>query len=299
MALSHPITPCPQALNVDTRHSPAFDWHPAGATRPRSQRPSANLAAHTRGLPAGIWAATRMSWDTCGRRSRCTATAATLALEAKTSIISGNAASLRLLSRSARQLSHVTRDLQRDRGRRTQATLRRNIGNVYGYKGLGSYRSEPMQPTGRITMLQIVRKRRRRYHEFGIASRGPEPEPTSVDRLWGRLRSLFVPSVSVAAILNTIYASSPDDAVERLYNWERDRLLSLAKGAAAAAVTVLTSLIASAVEGKVTASPAVIYLAAALVGVLLAWGAFILTGLRRLAEEYALALEVINSDRSE
>jgi len=103
----------------------------------------------------------------------------------------------------------------------------------------------------------------------------------------------------VAAILNTIYASSPDDAVERLYNWERDRLLSLAKGAAAAAVTVLTSLIASAVEGKVTASPAVIYLAAALVGVLLAWGAFILTGLRRLAEEYALALEVINSDRSE
>jgi hypothetical protein len=78
---------------------------------------------------------------------------------------------------------------------------------------------------------------------------------------------------------------------------ERDRLLGLAKGAAAAAVTVLTSLIASAVEGKVTAESVIICLAAALVGVLLAWGAFILTGLRRLAEEYALALEIVNSDR--
>jgi hypothetical protein len=124
-------------------------------------------------------------------------------------------------------------------------------------------------------------------------------DPTFLDRLFARLRSLFVPSVSLAAILNTIYASSPDDAVERLYNWERDRLLSLAKGAAAAAVTVLTALIASAVEGKVTANPAIIYLSAVLVGVLLAWGGFILTGLRRLAEEYALALEIINSDRSQ
>jgi hypothetical protein len=127
----------------------------------------------------------------------------------------------------------------------------------------------------------------------------PAPDPGNIDRLWARLRSLFIPSVSVAAILYTIYATSPDDAIEQMYDWERDRLLGLAKGAAAAAVTVLTSLIASAVEGKVTAEPVIIYLAAALVAVLLAWGAFILTGLRRLAEEYALALEIVNSDRSD
>ena len=57
----------------------------------------------------------------------------------------------------------------------------------------------------------------------------------------------------------------------------------------------MTALIASAVEGKVTAGPLIIYLAAALVALLLLWGAFILTGLRRLAEEYALALELIHS----
>lgn len=121
------------------------------------------------------------------------------------------------------------------------------------------------------------------------------PADDLLDRLWARLRSLFIPSVSVQALLNTISATSPDDAVAKLYDWERDRLLTLAKGAAAAAITVLTGLIAAAVEGNVKAQPVLIYLAAVLVGILLAWGAFILTGLRRLAEEYALALEIVDS----
>ena len=123
----------------------------------------------------------------------------------------------------------------------------------------------------------------------------PAPGLGLIDRLWARLRSLFIPSVSVKAIIDTISAASPDDAVGQLYDWERDRLLTLAKGSAAAAVTVLTTLIASAVEGSVSARPVIIYLAAVLVSILLAWGAFILTGLRRLAEEYALALEIVNS----
>jgi hypothetical protein len=100
--------------------------------------------------------------------------------------------------------------------------------------------------------------------------------------------------VSVAAVLAAIEAVDPDSAVEQLYEWERDRLLTLAKGAAAAAVTVLTALIASAVEGNVSAKPVIIFLAAALVALLLLWGGFILTGIRRLAEEYALALSIIN-----
>jgi hypothetical protein len=118
--------------------------------------------------------------------------------------------------------------------------------------------------------------------------------PDLTDRLWARLRSLFIPSVSVAAVLAAIEAVDPDSAVEQLYEWERDRLLTLAKGAAAAAVTVLTALIASAVEGNVSAKPVIIFLAAALVALLLLWGGFILTGIRRLAEEYALALSIIN-----
>jgi hypothetical protein len=127
-----------------------------------------------------------------------------------------------------------------------------------------------------------------------ILARGPATRLDWVDRLWARLRSLFIPSVSVAAVLATIGTKNPADAVEQLYAWERKRLLTLAKGAAAAAVTVLTSLIASAVEGDVTAGPVVIYLAAALVALLLLWGGFILTGLRRLSEEYALALAIVS-----
>jgi hypothetical protein len=117
-------------------------------------------------------------------------------------------------------------------------------------------------------------------------------ESELIDRLWSRLRSLFIPSVSVAAVLATIMSGNPDEAIQQLYSWERDRLLTLAKGTAAAAVTVLTALIASAVEGKVTAQPSLIYFASGLVALLLIWGGFILTGLRRLAEEYALALEL-------
>jgi hypothetical protein len=128
-----------------------------------------------------------------------------------------------------------------------------------------------------------------RLRSLGSSRRSPD----LIDRLWARLRSLFIPSVSVAAVLSAVKAENAKEAVEQLYSWERDRLLTLAKGTAAAAVTVLTSLIASAVEGKVNADPVLIYLAAILVALLLVWGAFILTGLRRLAEEYALALEIV------
>jgi hypothetical protein len=86
---------------------------------------------------------------------------------------------------------------------------------------------------------------------------------------------------------------NPEGAVEKLFGWERERLLALAKGAATAAVTVLAALIASTVKGEVKTSPLIVYLAAALVLLLLVWGGFILTGLRRLAEEYAVALSII------
>jgi hypothetical protein len=126
------------------------------------------------------------------------------------------------------------------------------------------------------------------------SSSPPQPAPPSLlDRAWARLRSLFVPSVAVTAVLAAKRAGKPEDAVLQLYTWERDRLLTLSKGAAAAAVTVLTGLIASALESKVTAPVGVVYAAAALLALLLVWGGFLLTGLRRLAEEYTTALTLI------
>ena len=114
-----------------------------------------------------------------------------------------------------------------------------------------------------------------------------------LDRAWMRLRSLFVPAVSLAAILTAARATEPAAAVLQLYTWERDRLLTLAKGAAGAAITVLTGLIASAIEGKVAAGRVVIGAAAALVAALLFWGGFLLTGLHRLAEQYTTALRLV------
>jgi hypothetical protein len=112
----------------------------------------------------------------------------------------------------------------------------------------------------------------------------------SLDHAWTRLRPLFVPSVSLDAIISAADMSDPGAAVLQLYTWERDRLLTLAKGTAGAAITVLAGLIATATEGKVTTSETVLYLAAALIAILLFWGGFLLIGLRRLAEEYTTVL---------
>jgi hypothetical protein len=112
-----------------------------------------------------------------------------------------------------------------------------------------------------------------------------------------RLRSLFIPSVVVAAVLGTRVATDPEAAVLQLFAWERDRLFTLAKGIAAAAVTVLTGLVASAIAGKVTSQSWVLVLDAVLFTNLLGWAGFVLTGLRRLAEEYPMALALVREGR--
>ncbi|MEP7089142.1 MAG: hypothetical protein ABI776_03455 [Nocardioidaceae bacterium] len=98
-----------------------------------------------------------------------------------------------------------------------------------------------------------------------------------------------------AAQMMEIDVAKSQAVVLQLYTWERERLLTLAKGVGGAAVTVLAALIADATQGSVD-SPSVwvVYLAGALVALLLVWGAFILSGLRRLAEQYSLALLVVS-----
>ena len=125
-------------------------------------------------------------------------------------------------------------------------------------------------------------------------ARSDEPVWTGklLDRTWMRLRSLFMPSVSLASVLAAANTSNFAEAVLQLYTWERERLLTLAKGTAGAAITVLAGLIASAIEGKVATSSTVLFLAAALVAALLFWAGFLLIGLRRLAEEYTTVLDL-------
>ena len=114
------------------------------------------------------------------------------------------------------------------------------------------------------------------------------------DRAAARARALFVPTVSAVAVSDLIGLSNADDAVKQLYDWERDRLFTLAKGLGAAAVGVVTTLLVDAVEGKSTDALAV-WMAAALAVMLLLWAGFILTGLRRLAEEYPVAMKLLHT----
>jgi hypothetical protein len=113
-----------------------------------------------------------------------------------------------------------------------------------------------------------------------------------LDRLWMRVRSLFVPSVAVVALFDLLGRNDAADAIKQLYEWERDRLFTLAKGLGGAAVGVLTTLIVDAIEDKVATVTLTVYLSAVLVAVLLLWAGFLLTGLRRLSEQYALALRI-------
>jgi hypothetical protein len=120
-------------------------------------------------------------------------------------------------------------------------------------------------------------------------------QPHLLNRWWLRLQSLFVPSVSLRTLLLARTLPASEDVVLQLYTWERERLLTLAKGMGGAAVTVLAALIADATQGSLDNSNlTAVYLAGALVALLLVWSAFILSGLRRLAEQYSLALAVVS-----
>lgn len=114
-----------------------------------------------------------------------------------------------------------------------------------------------------------------------------------LDRSWMIVQSLFVPTVPVAAVLAAAAAQDAEDAVLQLYQWERDRLLTLAKGAGAAAVTVLAGLIATGFGGKTGVTSATLLVAAPLVVILLFWAGFLLTGLRGLADQYPIAREMV------
>ena len=119
--------------------------------------------------------------------------------------------------------------------------------------------------------------------------------PRLPERAWARTRALFVPAVSLVAVSDLIGLANADDQVKQLYDWERDRLFTLAKGFGAASIGVITTLLVDAAEGKPADEPAV-WLAAALAAMLLVWGGFILTGLRRLAEEYPVALMLLHGE---
>jgi hypothetical protein len=115
-----------------------------------------------------------------------------------------------------------------------------------------------------------------------------------LDRTWIMLQSLFVPIVPIWVVLTAaMTGDSAEAAILQLYEWERDRLLTLAKGAAGAAVTVLAGLIAAGFGGKAGVNSVTFFVAVPLVAILLFWGGFVLARLRNLAEQYPASLELV------
>jgi hypothetical protein len=98
------------------------------------------------------------------------------------------------------------------------------------------------------------------------------------------------------AVADLIGLKNPDDAVKQLYDWERDRLFTLSKGLGGGAVGVVTTLLVDAVEAK-SKNTFAVWAAAAFAAMLLLWAGFILTGLRRLAEEYPVAMKLVHRRR--
>jgi Na+/H+-dicarboxylate symporter len=112
-----------------------------------------------------------------------------------------------------------------------------------------------------------------------------------------RVLALFVPAVSITAIVDASQSADPNAVVLQLYDWERDRLFTLAKGVGGAAVTVFAAIIAATLQNEKdkTLIVSAAYIAAIVVLMLLLWAAVILVGLRRLAEEYSLVSKFLTS----
>ena len=63
-------------------------------------------------------------------------------------------------------------------------------------------------------------------------------------------RALLLPGVSVSAVIRAKNGPAPEEALTQLFDWERDRLLGLAKGLGAAAVTTLIALAGVALDSS-------------------------------------------------
>jgi hypothetical protein len=109
------------------------------------------------------------------------------------------------------------------------------------------------------------------------------------------IRALFVPYVSFGTLLvvSTLPADKRSDLVKQLFDWERDRMFTLAKGVGAAAVTVLVALIADDTEGNLKGGSVALDLAGALVVGLLLLGGWIFASIRTLAEQLPAAEELV------
>ncbi|MGC1208934.1 MAG: hypothetical protein WA880_13345 [Ornithinimicrobium sp.] len=111
-------------------------------------------------------------------------------------------------------------------------------------------------------------------------------------------RTLLFPTVSVLAVLRAGVGPAPEEAVAQLFEWERDRLLGLAKGLGATAASALLALAGVALEGGKELEVVVAVLLVIFAGLLLGWAAVILVSLQRLPDNFAVARSLVLEEQS-
>jgi hypothetical protein len=114
-------------------------------------------------------------------------------------------------------------------------------------------------------------------------------------RLLGWLCALVVPRVPISALADASLLDNAEPIVTKLYEWERDRLMTLAKGTGGAAVSTAALIVTASitrVKDSTLVAPIAIGLSL-LILLLLLWAAVILIGLRRHSEELSAALAIV------
>jgi hypothetical protein len=114
-------------------------------------------------------------------------------------------------------------------------------------------------------------------------------------KLIGWFSALVVPRVPISALADASLLDDTEAVVTQLYDWERDRLMTLAKGTGGAAVSTAALIVTASitnVQGSKLDWPIAIGVTVLVMGLLL-WAGVILIGLRTHSEELAAALALV------
>lgn len=117
---------------------------------------------------------------------------------------------------------------------------------------------------------------------------------TWVNRTISILRCLLWPSVPLSAILGPAVASD-SDVVERVFDWERERMAMMAKGIAGTASAVALAALAAAFDGKHFTGQTTTFVIAA-VALMFLWSAVLMIGLQGLGSQYAISVMAAQSE---
>jgi hypothetical protein len=107
------------------------------------------------------------------------------------------------------------------------------------------------------------------------------------------IRTFAWPAVPTRGVLK-LAAAADDDAVSRIFDWERERVATLSKGLAGTATAVAVAAFAAAFQDKTFDSPTTIWWIVLAIAVMLTWSAVLAVGVQSLGDQYAIATVAVH-----